>query len=168
MLAWRRTRHRALFAYWDGTRTRYADPFLLWRGILNHPKFNIETMPAFVDAGQEPETSICLAALRDVFSVEAWDDSRKCGLTTWETLNLLTSLVTYLEALKKNIGPIPILSAPMGSKFPGLPASDAAVAPDATSCSSASGSTPSDPKLDLPIEPSAGPKAEPAQPSAAS
>ncbi|HWA97913.1 MAG TPA: hypothetical protein VG713_05450 [Pirellulales bacterium] len=122
---------------------------MLWRGIVNHAEFNIETMPELVDTGQEPETSICLKAIDEVFGVHAIDDATGAGLTAWERLDLLASLSDYLEALKKNIGAMPTLPALTDSKFFRSSDQQGAAATD-TSGSLDSGSMLSEPKPDSP------------------
>ena len=34
----------AVFAYWDGTRVRYGDPFLIWRALTQDPKVNLQRL----------------------------------------------------------------------------------------------------------------------------
>lgn len=137
----RRLAQRGLFRYHDGQRIRWGDPFALWRGLVNHPEMNLETMAPLVDEGQEPETSIVLNATAEVFGVQRWDSQAGAGLTDWEILGLLTALQEYLAALKKNTSPGRTSAEPTGpppcSDFPGPPS-------QATSASSDSGSTPSE------------------------
>ncbi|WP_321376933.1 hypothetical protein [Trichococcus shcherbakoviae] len=106
-------RDRFLFEYYDGKQVRRGDPFRLQRELQNHPKMNLIDMAPFVDQGREPETSICLEATAEIFGVKRWDG--ESGLTDWEILGLLGELSGYLNALKKNTSPGPILSQPTAS-----------------------------------------------------
>ncbi len=101
----RRLRQRAIFAYHDGTRTRYADPAQIWRSLLNHPDMDLAEMGPPAEQGKEPAASTVLAALAEIFAVERWDESSKRGLTDWEILDLPHQFDEYLATLKKNISP---------------------------------------------------------------
>lgn len=113
LAARRQTRQRELFEYWDGSTIRRGDPFRLWRALKNHQKMNMDDAP-LIDAGQEPETTIFVEAIAEVFGVQRWDGKK--GLIDWEILNLLFDLSDYNIALKKNISPMPISSPPTGSE----------------------------------------------------
>lgn len=106
---------RGLFRYHDGERWRYADPFATWRSIINHSRFSIETMALEVDRGGEPETTICIEAMCEVFGVERWDKATNRGLTDWQILSLLDQFDRYLTSVKKNSSTGPTSSAPTDS-----------------------------------------------------
>ena len=134
----RARRGRAMFGYSDGTRQRWADPAAVWRQLLGHAKMDFATMVPLADQGQEPEATIVVKALCEIFDVVPWDDSTGCGLTTWEILDLVRQFDEYLAALKKNISP---------SRMPWLlSAYGYSAGPDspdlATNSSAASSSTP--------------------------
>lgn len=114
----RRLRDRALFAYRDGTRERYADPAEVWRKLLNHPTMNFVDMMPLAEQGQEPEVSVVLDALAEIFDVDRWDESTGRGLTNWETLDLVHQFDAYLNALKKNISTqrMPLLLSVYGQR----------------------------------------------------
>jgi len=109
-------KQRGLFRYHDGERWRYTDPFAAWRLILNHPTFNIETMAHEIDAGAEPETTICIKAMCDVFDLKRWDNSTNTGLTDWQVLAILDQFDGYLTSVKKNSSRGRILSEPTESE----------------------------------------------------
>lgn len=103
--AWRekrRQRDRALFSYNDGTRIRRADPAILWRDLLNHPKLDLETSMTLAESGEEPQASEVAEALSDVFQVSQWNSQTDTGLTRWELFDLVHQFDEYLSALKKN------------------------------------------------------------------
>jgi len=151
LTASRRLRQRGLFRFWDGARWRYADPFKAWREICNHEKLNLEDMAEAIDKGDEPETSIALEVVCQVFGVERWSQQTHRGLTDSELLNLLGDFQEFLEALKKNGNPGPISSPPTASESSTGPA-----VPDAaTSFSSAFGYASSEPSSASPTAPSA-------------
>ena len=95
-------KRRSLFRYWNGKREVYGDPFSIWRQILNHPKFNAETMAFLVDEGSEPETTICVEAMCEIFGVQRWDAETQTGLTDMEIIMLLDGFDNYLSTVKKN------------------------------------------------------------------
>lgn len=101
----RRLRGRGLFRYWDGHQTRYADPALLWRRLLNHPGLDFAVMVPLADQGKEPEATQVTEILCEIFDVKPWNDSTKSGLTSWEVLNLVREFEEYLMALKKSTSP---------------------------------------------------------------
>jgi len=101
----RRERQRALFVFYDGSFTRRVDPARVWRALINHPEMNFEDHMPLADQGQEPEVSIVLKALREIFGVTAWDHRTLTGLTDWETLDLVRQFGNYLDELKKSTDP---------------------------------------------------------------
>lgn len=110
MLNWLRTklinRRRAIYRYWDGKRFRRADPMVLYRSLMSHPKFDLSTHPQFIDENQE-DRDITLSAIRDVFGVKAFDGLTGEGLTEEETVQLLWAFVSYCTAKKKSVSPSP-------------------------------------------------------------
>ena len=133
-------KRRGLLPFFDGTRQRWGDPFLLWRKIFTHPLIDLNRHGAAADVGREPETSEYVQALTEIFGVARWDDRCKKGLTDWEVLDLVRKLSTHLMALKKNISPGPTsspssASAASSGREPQKPA---------TSEPSASGSIPAE------------------------
>lgn len=141
----RRLRARALFRYHDGRRTRFADPAEVWRGLLTHPKMDFGQMMPMAERGQEPETGIVLAALCEVFRVDPWDDSKECGLTTWEILDLVRQFDEYLTRLKKttSLSRMPLQLLAYGSSTGDAQRPDDQPV-DGTRSSAASSSTPSE------------------------
>jgi hypothetical protein len=145
----RRLKGRGLFQYWDGSRTRYADPSVVWRNLVNHPKMNFETMVGLAEEGREPEATIVTEALCQIFEVKRWDESALDGLTTWEIMDLIPQFEEYLAALKKNTNPsrmpLPLLAFASSSSLdsPGDPTSstaDSSPTPSESSCAEATAS----------------------------
>jgi hypothetical protein len=112
----RRQRRMDLLRYWDGAGWRYGDPFLLYRALWNHPELNIEAQAPLVDAGQEPETTVFVTALAEIFGVQRWDPATRRGLTDWEVLDCFQQLNEYMVALKKNISGSQTSLPPTGSE----------------------------------------------------
>jgi len=106
-------RARMIFEYHDGVQWRYGDPFALWRSLLNHPTFNMADHLPAVDRGEEPETTLALDAITEVFGICRLDSHTGKGLTDGQTLDLLLSLSRYLEELKKKRRLGPTSSSPM-------------------------------------------------------
>ena len=138
----RRLRQRALFQFRDGTRTRYADPAMVWRALLNHPKYDFASVSKLASEGHPDESRQLLEIIRDAFSVRPWSESDRTGLTEWETLALLQLFDLYVAALKKNtsLSPMPLpLSAYGRSISHGRESGE--TPDDPTNSSSASSST---------------------------
>ena len=117
----------------------YADPFKVWRDILNHAKFNVETMAHLVDEGAEPETTVCVEAMCEIFGVTRWNAENTTGLTDMEILTLLDRFDRYLSDVKKNsslgaTSSVPTDSESSTSKEAQTPATNCSS--DATSTSS--------------------------------
>jgi len=123
----RRLMRRGLFPYYSGARERWADPFRVYRLLMNHATVNMETIGPEVDEGKEPATSQLVVALADIFDVKRWDDHDRTGLTDWEILQLMVDLEQFLDELKKTSDPGLTSSPPTESTFSGSP-----VAPDLT------------------------------------
>ena len=96
-----------------------------------------------LDEGKEPESTIVLETIAEVFGVDRWNDKTRTGLIDWELVALLSQLDEFLEGLKKNINHGPTSLPPMeseSSSSPGRP-------DDPTSYSSGSGSVPIEPSV---------------------
>ena len=146
--AWRESRQRALFEYWDGCRQRRADPFLTWRRLFADPAVNLLDLLPLADQGKEPETTQVIEFLCRAFGVERYDERTGQGLTDWEVLRLLSQFHQYLEALKKNTSPGPTSSPPTAQESFGNPAHPSAATSGPWDC----GSTPA---ASIPAGPSA-------------
>jgi hypothetical protein len=68
--------------YHDGSRQRFADPAAVWRALLNHPKFDFSAMILPANQGQEPERTIALDALAEIFAVQRWTRRRDKGCSS--------------------------------------------------------------------------------------
>ena len=101
----RRYQRRGLFRYHDGRRARNADPFVIWRRIKEHDTLNLEDQASFVDQGLEPQTTIVIEGLCDVFQVTRFDDATGEGLMDVEVLDVLAKLHLFCDVVKKNSRP---------------------------------------------------------------
>jgi len=152
----RQLKKRALFRYHDGSRERRADPAEIWRKLLGHPQMQFAEMMPLAEQGREPESSIVLTALGEIFAVHLWDEASQSGLTTWEILDLVRQFDDYLTALKKSTSPSQMpwqLSAYGSSTGPAPPA-------ETMNCSAGSSSTPAESRTAAdtpPCEPSPTP-----------
>ncbi len=96
--------HRTgIFAFFDGTRSRRADPMAVSRALFSHPTFSWEDHPKLIDV-DDPAVSmdalrITAEAVRDAFTLPSVEDG---GLTEIECVDLLASFVAYLASLKKS------------------------------------------------------------------
>ena len=112
---WRRRRQekrRLLLEYWDGQRTRKADPWYLYRALLSQQEVDIVAVAPLVDQMQEPETSQVVGVIARAFQVHRWDPVTQTGLTDCEILNLMGDLDAYLLAVKKKFSVGPTLQPP--------------------------------------------------------
>lgn len=107
---------REIFEYHDGERTRYGDPYAIWRALTQDPEINLERISPEVDAGKEPETSQFLALLRRVFDVKPFDGATGTGLTDFQTLALTGHLRKFTVAVKKNSSSGP--TSPTSTELP--------------------------------------------------
>ncbi len=104
----RRYRRRGLFDYNDGRRTRWVDPFVVWRKLNEHKTLDLENQAPYVDQGIEPQTTIVITALCEVFDLKRFDDATGRGLMDIEVLDVLAKLHVFTEAVKKNTARQPI------------------------------------------------------------
>jgi len=115
----RRLARRELLRYWDGTRTRYGDPFLLWRALTHHDTIQLGTHWDAAENGEEPATTELVTATAEIFGVSRFVQEATgtaSGLTDWELMGLLEQLVDYIDALKKKHNPQPTSSPPTDSE----------------------------------------------------
>lgn len=107
----RRSR-RDLFRYWDGTTWRQDDPLAIQLRIETHPTCRWDVHPAAAERGDVEAYKITIQAICDVFQVSAYQPGANTGLTQSELMSLLSQYADYIDALKKNIGPLPTWRAP--------------------------------------------------------
>ncbi len=128
-------RRRQIFRYFDGRCWRMGDPFRLWRALESHETFNLDTMHEAIDDGIEPECSIGLAAIQEVFQIAPYDGRN--GLQDWELGDLLARFLEYISDVKKK--PAPGLTSPAATDPES--STDPMDRSETTSCSSDSSST---------------------------
>lgn len=131
-----------LLRYFDGRRTRYGDPFQIWRVLQNQPAtMQVAYLEQFIESGKEPEVSQLMDLTSQAFGSTRYDPATGEGLTDAETLGLLLQFARYVSAVKKNTSPGPTLPEPTGSP------SSSGMTPlsEAESASSDCTSTPSEP-----------------------
>jgi hypothetical protein len=143
---WRRRRNaqknRAIFQYWDGRKTRHADPMQIYRELACHPTFIWSQHPQQVERDYDA-LRITLAALREVFHVFPLSKDGKSGLSDGETLGLLIQFAEFIDLAKKNTSNLLILPPPT------VRASSTPISEPATKSDSDSSSTPNEPKPDV-------------------
>jgi hypothetical protein len=93
---------RAIFAYFDGERTRFGDPFLIWRTLTQDKEINLERVQPYAIEGREPEASQYIGLVRRAFGAKPFDPATGTGLTDWQTLELVSHLNVYTVEVKKN------------------------------------------------------------------
>jgi hypothetical protein len=115
MFGWWRNQRRRIFRYWDGTRTRAADPLELQARLFAHPKYDSSKVRILDkdDSFGQAAYADTLKAVRDTFGIKPLSDANGLsGMTEEETWDLFTSFCEYLEALKKNTATSPTLEQP--------------------------------------------------------
>jgi len=106
-------REREIFRFWDGGRTRTADPLAIWIALHDDPEFNYDTTPAFVDAGDIAAIKTTVGAVRRIFGLKSFEAG---GLTSQECLELLAVYFLYEESLKKSTSEPATPQSPTGSE----------------------------------------------------
>ena len=128
----RARRRQNIWRFFDGRRWKWVDPYRIWRGIINHPHFNLADLP-LIEQGEEPQTTIGIEAVCELFGIQRWSPERGDGLTDEEILAVLVDFLEYLEDLKKKRSPLqtwrpptePQSSAPPECPEPTMPQSAA-------------------------------------------
>lgn len=96
-------RHRLLFRFWDGNRYVSADPFVIFRALVNTEKFDPEND---VKDLKIPDAKILsrkishiAEGVREIFNVPAFE---KGGLSELECIGLLNQFNVFMDDVKKN------------------------------------------------------------------
>jgi len=109
---WLRNRHRNLFLFWDGTRTRRADPLLIGTRLEEEcPKYldlldtigkNVTAVPPgpvrddLLNQQKDAARKLAAAASK-VFGLAPLDDTK--GVTGAEAIGVLTKYFLFMEEL---------------------------------------------------------------------
>ena len=125
---------RLIFEYFDGQQWRYGDPFALWRALVNHETFNLTNHLPAVDRGEEPESTIAVEAITEVFGLVRWDSRGGRGLTDGQVIDILTELAVYLEELKKKRSPGLTSSFPLAGESSNATEPQAETTPSCAGC----------------------------------
>lgn len=139
----RSKRDRKIFSFWDGTRWRRVDPLVVFRGLVDHPTYNMETHPLLVETGDDEAYLVMLQATRDVFGIKPLSDDG--GLTECETMGVHFAFSDFMVDLKKSISPG---LTPQSSTEP---VSSPAISESPTSASLDCGSIPPGPSIVVPF-----------------
>jgi hypothetical protein len=100
ILRWLFNRNRYVFKFWNGHRTVYADPMVLWRSLQQHEDFREDDFKLMkVDALREKIIGKVAGVTRSVFGVGTVEER---GLTELECLDLLKSFIAYSGFQKKS------------------------------------------------------------------
>lgn len=93
-------RSRMIFKYWDGKRTRLADPMVLYREIMAHDEFKMDDFKMITVKDLFPTIVGRLAKVsRDVFKLKTAEDG---GLTDMEAVQNLRAFIEYSGLQKKS------------------------------------------------------------------
>lgn len=137
---------RAIFRYWDGTRTRAIDPLIVLQRFERHPDYREDVTPKLAESGDHDAQDLCFQVLCDVFEVKLFDGDS--GLTVTELVQLQNTFGEFVEAVKKNIWSLPTPSPLTDAE------STSSDSPEpTTSATSDSSSTETAPKSDAPTSP---------------
>ena len=100
ILRWLFNRNRYVFKFWNGHRTVYADPMVLWRSLQQHEDFREDDFKLMkVDALREKIIGKVAGVTRIVFGVGTVEER---GLTELECLDLLKAFIAYSGFQKKS------------------------------------------------------------------
>lgn len=99
---WLFNRQRYVYRFWDGSRTRVADPLASYRDLMAHEDFRIDDMRMLSIPALMPDKAKSLAnAYRDVFKVKQVEDG---GLTDVECVHNLQDFLGVAYIQKKSTG----------------------------------------------------------------
>jgi len=114
-------RRRQIFKFYDGIRSRTADPLHVWAMLQSDPKLEMERhvkeLKSPLDQVSATALLVIEAAVRRAFEVPQFVDG---GLTAQECVELLLAYDLWLADQKKTsnpsrISPQPMDSCPLGS-----------------------------------------------------
>jgi hypothetical protein len=91
----------AIFAYWDGCKVRYADPFRIWRELTQDEKVNFDRLMPEIDDAESPAITTAVEHVCKVFAVKRWDEATQTGLTDLQLLHLLGDVLRWTAFVKK-------------------------------------------------------------------
>lgn len=103
---------RNLFTFWDGRKWRSDDPLAIQLRIETHPTCRWDVHPVAAERGDVEAYKITMQAICDVFQVPMFQPGVGAGLTHDELMRLLGQYADFIDALKKNTGPLPTWRAP--------------------------------------------------------
>ena len=99
ILRWLFNRNRYVFKFWNGHRTVYADPMVLWRVLQQNEDYREDDFTLMkVDALREKIIGKVAGVTRSVFGVGTVEER---GLTELECLDLLKAFIAYSGFQKK-------------------------------------------------------------------
>ena len=145
----RRLRGRAVFSYHDGLRTRYADPYVLYRRLTADSEIDLVAVAQGYDDDNPEDTDALVALTRKVFDLPEMDEGTGRGLTSGEVIGLYFQYNDYIDEQKKSISTGPTSPEATDSESSTIPA--VPVRPKRPS--SGSPSTSPEPTPEPPIEP---------------
>ena len=97
---WLFNRSRYVFKFWNGHRTVYADPMVLWRSLQQNEDYREDDFKLMkVDALREKIIGKVAGVTRSVFGVGTVEER---GLTELECLDLLKAYLLYSGFQKKS------------------------------------------------------------------
>ena len=97
---WLFNRSRYVFKFWNGHRTVYADPMVVWRSLQQNEDFREDDFKLMkVDALREKIIGKVAGVTRSVFGVGTVEER---GLTELECLDLLKAFILYSGFQKKS------------------------------------------------------------------
>lgn len=111
---WLFNRSRYVFKFWNGHRTVYADPMVLWRALQQNDDFREDDFKLMkVDALRNGIIAKVAGVTRVVFGVGTVEER---GLTELECLDLLKAFIAYSGFQKKSGEAMPTLQSTVGQQ----------------------------------------------------
>jgi len=111
---WLFNRSRYVFKFWNGHRTVYADPMVLWRALQQHEDFREDDFKLMkVEALRNKIIGKVAGVTRSVFGVGTVEER---GLTELECLDLLKAFIAYSGFQKKSGEEMPTLPSTVEPK----------------------------------------------------
>lgn len=94
------SRSRMIFKYWDGRRTRLADPMVIYRELMANDEFKMDDLKMITVKDLFPKIVGRLAKVsRDVFKLKTVEEG---GLTDMEAVQNLRAFIEYSGLQKKS------------------------------------------------------------------
>jgi hypothetical protein len=128
---WLFNRSRYVFKFWNGHRTVFADPMVIWRALQSNEDFREDDFRLMkVEALRDKIIGKVAGITREVFELKSVHDG---GLTELECLDLLKAFMIYSGFQKKSGDRMQTSQPPMESELSGDSTAEPSTSDDSAS-----------------------------------